>query len=346
MSDYTENRNAALNAVAELNTKYEARSTCFVKTPFMEEWRPTRLASHFHWSPSKEAIVVRVDGLVEPVVADWVAPRDGITRAPWISLPGDRIYENRIHDADLAVEEHQLEEQRISTVKRPLTLVPATNAYDAMIKSRAFDKLSKRATEDRKKFTEACEQLFACIKEQDIGQVHDGYHTFNELYAHRVRLFVCLMHAHKNRAWWSFLHSDGTQWKGWVIAGIETPAGSATYYLPESAVDDLPVGTNIARGKEWDGHTADDVLQRLLSLNNGMTDGSTFEHLPLPTECVFQYSASVNLPQGVVHFDGIVTGKEIASIEDYQHYRAMIAADAKAQPEQVQVHSFCIVGAK
>ncbi|QTH79803.1 hypothetical protein [Klebsiella phage vB_KpnP_ZX1] len=98
------------------------------------------------------------------------------------------------------------------------------------------------------------------------GQISDGYHTFDELYAHRVRLFTCLMHAHKSRAWWSFKHHDGSVWDGWIIAGIDTPAGSATYHLPESAVDDLPLGTNIPRGKEWDGHTAADVLERLKSL--------------------------------------------------------------------------------
>ena len=38
----------------------------------------------------------------------------------------------------------------------------------------------------------------------DMGEVSDGYHTFNELYAHRVRLFSTLMRAHPDKSWWSF----------------------------------------------------------------------------------------------------------------------------------------------
>lgn len=175
------------------------------------------------------------------------------------------------------------------------------------------------------------------VEIQEAGQFADNYHTFDELYQHRVRLFVCLMHAHKSRAWWSFLHSDGTQWKGWVIAGIDTPAGSATYHLPESAVDDLPVCTNIARGKEWDGHTADDVLERLTSLF-----GCT-EPQEEPETVVYHYAASVNMARGPLNYDGIVTGPAITGIDDYLKYRAEIAADANVQPEQVQVHSMAIV---
>lgn len=100
----------------------------------------------------------------------------------------------------------------------------------------------------------------------DKGEVSDGYHTFNELYAHRVRLFSTLMRAFSSQAWWSFCHSDGEQWDGWIIAGIETPEGAATYHLPESEIPYLPEGTEIEFGKEWDGHTPEDVLSRLLSL--------------------------------------------------------------------------------
>ncbi|WP_444859809.1 WDGH domain-containing protein, partial [Escherichia coli] len=44
--------------------------------------------------------------------------------------------------------------------------------------------------------------------------------TFNELYAHRVRLFSSLMHAYAELSWWSRKHSDGEEWDGWIIAWI------------------------------------------------------------------------------------------------------------------------------
>ena len=100
----------------------------------------------------------------------------------------------------------------------------------------------------------------------DMGEVSDGYHTFNELYAHRVRLFSSLMHAYPGLSWWSRKHSDGEEWDGWIIAGITTPDGEITYHLPVEEIEFLPEGTELEFGKEWDGHEASDVLDRLLSL--------------------------------------------------------------------------------
>ena len=100
----------------------------------------------------------------------------------------------------------------------------------------------------------------------DMGEVSDGYHTFNELYAHRVRLFSSLMHAYSGLSWWSHKHSDGEEWDGLVIAGITTPEGEITYHLPVEEIEFLPDGTELEFGKEWDGHEANDVLDRLLSL--------------------------------------------------------------------------------
>lgn len=104
------------------------------------------------------------------------------------------------------------------------------------------------------------------LENPDMGEVSDGYHTFNELYAHRVRLFSTLMRAYPDKSWWSDTHHDGSVWDGWIIAGIDTPAGTATYHLPVTEVDRLGPITRLDRGKEWDGHTAEDVLERLKSL--------------------------------------------------------------------------------
>lgn len=109
----------------------------------------------------------------------------------------------------------------------------------------------------------------------DMGEVSDGYHTFNELYAHRVRLFSSLMHAYPGLAWWSRKHSDGEEWEGWVIAGISTPEGEITYHLPVEEIEFLPEGTELEFGKEWDGHEASDVLDRLLSLRPAIAEPVT-----------------------------------------------------------------------
>ena len=99
-----------------------------------------------------------------------------------------------------------------------------------------------------------------------IGEMSDGYHTFNGLYYQRMVLFAALVKAYKNKAWKSWKHEDGGLCfgGGWFIVGIDTPQGSYTYHYEAKDFDlfdceELPVA------KHWDGHTEADVT-RLLSL--------------------------------------------------------------------------------
>lgn len=123
-----------------------------------------------------------------------------------------------------------------------------------------------KTTSDAMNLANLVNATYAAIISQDMGEVSDGYHTFNELYAHRVRLFSTLMCAFPDLAWWSHQHHDGSKMEGWILAGIDTPNGPVTYHLPVSEIGMLPIGTELERGKEWDGHTAADVLERLKSL--------------------------------------------------------------------------------
>jgi hypothetical protein len=104
----------------------------------------------------------------------------------------------------------------------------------------------------------------------------DGYHTFRELYAHRHALFLLLLCWAPPQAapWWSRKHDRdqestglGCMFPGYVIAGLETPCGQITYHLPESYADALaaiPGVKEYGYAPRWDGHSANDVVQRLL----------------------------------------------------------------------------------
>jgi len=103
----------------------------------------------------------------------------------------------------------------------------------------------------------------------------DGYHTFNELYEHRCRLFIALMWAKWRNAWASKVHADGSIWEGWFIAGIHTKSGDITYHLPIKYWDEIFMCRKdgeqeciitLDKAPEWDGHTSDDVLERLKNL--------------------------------------------------------------------------------
>lgn len=103
---------------------------------------------------------------------------------------------------------------------------------------------------------------------EDVGELSDGYHTFNQLYHQRAVLFACIVKQNKNKAWKSFKHSDGKYCFDsngeWFIVGVDTPQGSYTYHYAKEYWDMFDC-QELECGKEWDGHTEEDVT-RLLSL--------------------------------------------------------------------------------
>lgn len=111
------------------------------------------------------------------------------------------------------------------------------------------------------------------------GQTSDGYHTFDELYEHRHVLFIALCRymfllqegaRPKNieSSWMSKLHSDGSSFDGWFIAGIGVRKGEQiTYHLPMSMWDEMKNWAIVFdRAPEWDGHKPADVVERLRRL--------------------------------------------------------------------------------
>ena len=103
-------------------------------------------------------------------------------------------------------------------------------------------------------------------KVDDIGEVSDGFHTFNSLYEQRMILFAALVKAYKDKSWKSYRHENGELCfgGGWFIVGIDTPEGSYTYHYEDNYYS-LFDCEELERGKHWDGHTEKDVT-RLLSL--------------------------------------------------------------------------------
>lgn len=106
------------------------------------------------------------------------------------------------------------------------------------------------------------------IPDAGIGDLSDGYHTFNQLYFQRMILFAALVKAYKEKAWKSYRHEDGEYCfgGGWFIVGIDTPEGTYTYHY-ENKYWDMFDCIDLPRGKHWDGHTEEDAETRLMSLN-------------------------------------------------------------------------------
>lgn len=109
----------------------------------------------------------------------------------------------------------------------------------------------------------------------DKGEISDGYHTFNELYEHRIALFIALCHiysndgyqpANKRMVWKSKVHSDGSSMDGWFIAGIGVFEGEQISYHLSMDKWDILHAKELEKAPSWDGHTSKDVVKRLMEL--------------------------------------------------------------------------------
>jgi hypothetical protein len=97
------------------------------------------------------------------------------------------------------------------------------------------------------------------IHDDGSSSCSDGYHTFDELYAHRCLLFINLCLLMPKQAYWR------EHYEGWPLLGLLTPAGQVTYHVPEKFLE-LFRGKIREGGPEWDGHTPPLVESRLIEM--------------------------------------------------------------------------------
>jgi hypothetical protein len=110
---------------------------------------------------------------------------------------------------------------------------------------------------------------------ENKGQISDGYHTFDELYAHRIALWIALcwktaatIREAWNPVWRTKLHSDASSFGGWFVLGMFTEPGfQITYHLPNSEWDRCDFARTLERAPEFDGHTPADCLERIKKIS-------------------------------------------------------------------------------
>ena len=100
-------------------------------------------------------------------------------------------------------------------------------------------------------------------------EISDGFHTMAELYHHRAVLFSVIVRDHADLAWKSRLHHDGTMYDGMFIVGIDTPSGQATYHYDLDPYWDMFECEELDRAPEWDGHSPDEAIERIATLEQG-----------------------------------------------------------------------------
>jgi hypothetical protein len=109
---------------------------------------------------------------------------------------------------------------------------------------------------------------------KDMGEISDGYHTFNELYEYRMLYNAALFNefakqglydVHKSRK-----HSDGEYPFGdsnWFIVMAELPTGQISNHYEMKDWDKFQIPEKEVANK-WDGHSPRDVADRLISFTN------------------------------------------------------------------------------
>lgn len=122
------------------------------------------------------------------------------------------------------------------------------------------------------------------IPNTGIGDLSDGYHTFNELYHHRAILFSVICNTFPDKAWKSKLHDTGDMFEGMFIVGIETPEGQATYHYDLEPYWDIFKVKELDKAPTWDGHTPEEAINRISKLANKQAVWrlETDEECPLP----------------------------------------------------------------
>lgn len=101
---------------------------------------------------------------------------------------------------------------------------------------------------------------------ESLGELSDGYHTYNELYHHRAILFSVICGVYPKLCWKSKHHHDGSMFDGMFIVGIETPKGTATYHYDVDPYWSLFDVKELDNAPEWDGHTPNDAIERIRTL--------------------------------------------------------------------------------
>ena len=123
--------------------------------------------------------------------------------------------------------------------------------------------------EDFGKYRWTDEMIEGLEREPDMGEVSDGYHTFNELYEYRLLYNASMFNelakqnlydVHKSKR-----HSDGEIPFGdpnWFIVMAELPTGQISnhYEMKDWDLFQIPEKET---ANTWDGHTPKDVAERL-----------------------------------------------------------------------------------
>ena len=106
----------------------------------------------------------------------------------------------------------------------------------------------------------------------DTNVISDTHHNFGELYEHRIILYLTMLkhmqmsHEQVYNIVWSDTHHDGVKWDGWLLVTCTNASNGEqiSYHIEEKYKPLLNSFKFVTRSPLWDGHTSEDVLDRLV----------------------------------------------------------------------------------
>lgn len=126
---------------------------------------------------------------------------------------------------------------------------------------------------DGSKFVELSEcqdgQGKVLSRAKEVGDISDGYHTFNQLYDYRMIYNALLVNEYAKQGKYnvhkSTRHSDGELCfgGGWFVVSMTLPTGQVTNHY-KNEYWDLFVCEGRENADEWDGHTPEEAFDRML----------------------------------------------------------------------------------
>ena len=132
--------------------------------------------------------------------------------------------------------------------------------------SRKEHKTPYRILKYQNEHTNVCDVL---CKAKTIGELSDGYHTFEQLYDFRREYNAALVNSGVWPSHKSHRHHDGELCfgGGWFIVMMETLFGQISNHYECKYWDEFHCEEKYV-ADEWDGHTDADVLERLKKCNS------------------------------------------------------------------------------
>lgn len=127
---------------------------------------------------------------------------------------------------------------------------------------------------EAKSALQAAQELVDCVPSEQRGMVSDGYHTFNELYEFRKLYNACffnILYSSGQKVVKSKKHHDGKDCfgGGWFVVVADLPLKDGSYVQVSNHYKqedwDLFRCMEVDFAPEWDGHTPQDVKERLIS---------------------------------------------------------------------------------